>query len=100
MLIKYVVVGATTGAVNFPLVEPPTDFNRFHRIINIHKNVPGVLKEINRVVAEVNGNIRRQILSTDDNIGYLVIDIDQEVSAVVHEAVKKLPFSIQDRVLS
>ncbi len=100
VLSKFVVYGATTGAVNFPVVEPSTDLFKFHRVINIHRNVPGVLREINRVVAEVNGNIRRQILSTDDTIGYLVIDIDQEVSAAVHEAVKKLPFSIQDRVLS
>jgi len=41
--------------------------------------VPGVLRDINRIVSDLNANIRSQMLATDANIGYLVMDIDQDV---------------------
>ena len=68
-----------TGSVNFPVVEqsvvPGT-----HRILNVHKNVPGVLRDINRIVSDHNANIRAQVLSTDPDIGYLIMDVEQDVS--------------------
>jgi hypothetical protein len=67
---KFVAQGATTGAVNFPQVELPPSPGT-HRILNVHKNVPGVLRDISRVVSELNANIHSQMLSTDEHIGYL-----------------------------
>src|SRR5690606_28095599 len=50
VLIKFVNSGTTTGAVNFPQVEPPAQEGR-HRILNVHRNVPGVLSRINKIVS-------------------------------------------------
>ena len=97
-LIKYVNTGATTGAVNFPEVELPQAAG-LHRILNVHRNVPGVLRDINKIVSDLDANIERQVLSTDPNIGYLIMDLNAEVSAEVEEHIKALPTSIKTRVL-
>jgi D-3-phosphoglycerate dehydrogenase / 2-oxoglutarate reductase len=97
-LLKFVNQGATTGAVNFPQVELPMSRGS-HRILNIHRNVPGVLRDINRIVSDLNANIRSQLLSTDPDIGYLIMDLDDDVSQDVKSAVASLPTSIKTRIL-
>jgi D-3-phosphoglycerate dehydrogenase len=97
-LAKFVNTGATAGSVNFPQVDPPQLKER-HRILNVHRNVPGVLSNINRIVSEVQANIESQILSTDPNIGYLVMDINREVSDEVRTKVAELETSLRTRVL-
>ena len=97
-LTKFINQGATTGAVNFPQVElGPTPST--HRILNVHRNVPGVLRDINRIVSEMNANIRAQVLSTDPDIGYLIMDLDQDVSNDVKTAIAALSTSIRTRIL-
>jgi D-3-phosphoglycerate dehydrogenase len=97
-LIKYVNAGATTGAVNFPHIDSPPTPGK-HRILNVHKNVPGVLRDINRIVSEKGANIVSQVLATDPEIGYLVMDLDQDVSRDVKNAVATLGTSIRTRIL-
>jgi len=97
-LIKYINTGATTGAVNFPQIELPLD-KTAHRILNVHKNVPGVLRDITKIVSDSNANVRAQVLSTDPDIGYLLMDLDQDVSGDVKKAVGALPTSIKTRIL-
>jgi D-3-phosphoglycerate dehydrogenase len=97
-LTKFVNTGATTGSVNFPLVEqlqqPGT-----HRILNVHRNVPGVLRDINKIVSDLNANIQGQVLSTDTNIGYLIMDLDKDVSKDVGKAISELETNIRTRIL-
>jgi D-3-phosphoglycerate dehydrogenase / 2-oxoglutarate reductase len=97
-LIKFINTGATTGAVNFPLVELPMTKDA-HRILNIHRNVPGVLRDINKIVSDANANVRAQLLATDPDIGYLIMDLDQDVSQDVKKSVAALPTSIKTRIL-
>ena len=97
-LTKFVNGGATTGAVNFPVVELPA-VRGAHRILNVHRNVPGVLRDVNRIVSDLNANIRSQVLSTDPNIGYLIMDIDQDVSDEVSRAIAALETNIRTRIL-
>jgi D-3-phosphoglycerate dehydrogenase len=97
-LIKFVNGGVTTGAVNFPQVDAPPTPGK-HRILNVHKNVPGVLRDINRIVSEKGANIAGQVLATDPDIGYLVMDLDQDVSRDVKNAVAVLDTSIKTRIL-
>jgi D-3-phosphoglycerate dehydrogenase len=97
-LIKFINSGGTTGAVNFPQVELPLAKGT-HRILNVHKNVPGVLRDINKIVSDKNANIRAQLLATDPDIGYLIMDLDQDVSDDVHKAVAGLETSIKTRIL-
>lgn len=97
-LIKYINAGATTGAVNFPQIEVPITKGA-HRILNVHKNVPGVLRDINKIVSDHNANIRAQVLATDADIGYLVVDLDQDVSQDVKRDIGALETSIKTRIL-
>jgi D-3-phosphoglycerate dehydrogenase len=97
-LIKFVNTGGTTGAVNFPQIEPPSLLGR-HRILNIHKNVPGVLSAINKIVGDVHANIESQVLATDPNTGYLIMDLDRSLSEEVRAAVAALDTSVRTRIL-
>jgi D-3-phosphoglycerate dehydrogenase len=97
-LIKLINTGATTGAVNFPQIEVPITRGA-HRILNIHRNVPGVLRDINKIVSDCQANIRAQVLSTDPDIGYLIMDLDQDVSGEVKREIAALPTSIRTRIL-
>jgi D-3-phosphoglycerate dehydrogenase len=97
-LIKFVNGGVTTGAVNFPCIDvAPTPGK--HRILNVHRNVPGVLRDINRIVSEKGANIAAQVLATDPEVGYLVMDLDQNVSRDVKNAVAALETNIKTRIL-
>ncbi|KYF72356.1 phosphoglycerate dehydrogenase [Sorangium cellulosum] len=95
---QFATTGATTGAVNFPTVELPP-LKGTHRVLNVHRNVPGVLRDVNRIVSDVNANIDSQVLSTDANIGYLIMDLSQDVSAEVGRRIGALETSIRTRVL-
>jgi len=97
-LIRFVNSGSTAGAYNFPQVDLPLT-QKSHRILNIHKNVPGVLREINRIVSELGANIEAQTLATDPEIGYLVLDTDQALSMEVKNAIESLKTSIKTRIL-
>lgn len=90
--------GATEGAVNFPQVNLPT-VPETHRILNIHQNVPGVLAAVNNIVSEVGANIEAQQLATSRDIGYLVMDINRELSDEVHARISALPMSVRTRIL-
>jgi D-3-phosphoglycerate dehydrogenase len=97
-LVKFVNSGATTGSVNFPPVEPPPLRDR-HRLLNVHRNVPGVLSRINGIVSDAQANIESQILATTPAIGYLVMDLNREVSEEVRLQMSALETSIRTRVL-
>jgi D-3-phosphoglycerate dehydrogenase len=97
-LIRFVNSGSTSGAVNFPTVDlAPTQDG--HRILNVHKNVPGVLSEINRIVSDLGANIQAQTLATDGDVGYLVLDTDRALSKEVKAAIEGLKQSIKTRIL-
>jgi D-3-phosphoglycerate dehydrogenase len=97
-LTKYVNSGATTGAVNFPNVEQPPTAGA-HRILNVHRNVPGVLRDINKIVSDRNANILGQVLATDPNIGYLMMDVDRDVADDVSRSIAALETNIKTRIL-
>jgi D-3-phosphoglycerate dehydrogenase len=98
-LAKYVELGASAGSVNFPHVELAPSSGT-HRIMHVHQNVPGVLRDVNRIIGDSNANIHAQLLSTNPDIGYLVMDLDNSVTAQVSEALLKLPTTIKARALS
>ncbi|MFZ9595190.1 MAG: phosphoglycerate dehydrogenase [Bdellovibrionia bacterium] len=97
-LIRFVNSGSSSGSVNFPIVDLPWSAES-HRILNVHKNVPGVLREINRIISDLGANIQAQSLSTDAEIGYLVLDTDQRLSLEVKKAIEALPTSIKTRIV-
>jgi D-3-phosphoglycerate dehydrogenase len=100
--IKYLKSGATGGAVNFPQVEPNRpnqDGGRVRRILNVHRNEPGVLGEINSIVSEAGANIQAQFLATDESIGYLVMDVEEANAKSLAKKIEGLKRSIKTRVV-
>ncbi|HYP69968.1 MAG TPA: NAD(P)-dependent oxidoreductase, partial [Variovorax sp.] len=97
-LVKYSDNGTSTSSVNFPEVALPAHPGK-HRLLHIHRNVPGVLSEINRVFAENSINISAQYLQTNDKIGYVVTDIDAAYSDLALEKLAQVPGTIRSRVL-
>ena len=74
-LIDYSDVGSTFGAVNFPQVQLPARPTGT-RFIHVHRNVPGVLRQVNEAVSRHNINILAQYLQTDPEVGYVVLETD------------------------
>jgi D-3-phosphoglycerate dehydrogenase / 2-oxoglutarate reductase len=74
-LIDYSDVGSTFGAVNFPQVQLPARPTGT-RFIHVHRNVPGVLRQVNDAVARHGINILAQYLQTDPEVGYVVLETD------------------------
>jgi D-3-phosphoglycerate dehydrogenase len=97
-LVKYIETGSSSGSVNFPHVDLPLVRNR-HRVLNIHRNVPGVLSNINRIVAEMGVNISSQYLGTRHDVGYLIMDVDQRISREVKREIDLLDTTIKTRLL-
>ena len=97
-LVRYSDNGTSTSAVNLPEVAlPPHD--GCHRLLHIHQNVPGVMGEINRVFSENNVNIAAQYLQTNEQVGYVVIDIDAEHSEVALAKLSAVEGTLRCRVL-
>ncbi len=69
--------GSTIGAVNFPNISLPVKENA-HRILNIHRNQPGVLTELNRTFSDDKANVIGQYLRTSEHLGYVVVDVDHD----------------------
>jgi D-3-phosphoglycerate dehydrogenase len=84
-LVDHVNTGSTAGCVNLPEIAlPPTP--RAHRFLHLHRNQPGVLAEINGILARRKINILGQSLRTSDEVGYVVTDVNKSYDdAVVHE---------------
>jgi D-3-phosphoglycerate dehydrogenase len=97
-LVKYSDNGTSTSSVNFPEVALPAHSGK-HRILHIHRNVPGVLSEINRIFSDNHINIASQFLQTNEKVGYVVTDIDAASSDIALEKLAKVPGTIRSRVL-
>lgn len=90
--------GTTTSSVNFPEVALPGHVGT-HRLLHIHKNVPGVMSAINQVFSENAINISAQFLQTNETVGYVVIDVNAEYSDLALEKLKNIPGTLRCRLL-
>ena len=97
-LVKYSDNGTSISSVNFPEVALPAHPGK-HRILHIHHNVPGVLSEINRIFSDNHINISGQYLQTNEQVGYVVIDIDASSSDLALEKLAEVRGTIRSRVL-
>jgi D-3-phosphoglycerate dehydrogenase len=121
-LIKFVNVGTTTGAVNVPEVElPPQHVDlmgmnerdgdlgtgdgksletpRKHRILHFHRNVPGVLRQVHARIAGLGANVSAEYLRTNEQVGYMVLDVDPTNARKVVEEIRQVPETVRVRVL-
>jgi D-3-phosphoglycerate dehydrogenase len=97
-LFNYLEKGITFGSHTVPaLALPPQEGS--HRILHIHNNVPGVLSEINTQLSKYNINILAQYLKTNEEIGYVVLDVDKKLSAQAFQLLKEVKQTIKVRIL-
>lgn len=97
-LFQYLERGITNGSHTVPAIGlPPVD--GAHRILHIHKNVPGVLSAINTALSQNNINIVGQYLKTNEEIGYVVLDVDKKLSKRAVELLKEVKETIKVRML-
>jgi D-3-phosphoglycerate dehydrogenase / 2-oxoglutarate reductase len=97
-LFQYLETGVTLGSHTVPPLSL-THQEGTHRILHIHKNVPGVLSEINSTLSKHNINILGQYLKTNDEIGYVVLDIDKRLSNQALQLLKEVKQTIKTRLL-
>ncbi len=97
-IMAYINSGNTVDAVNFPNIRLPLQTNA-HRFLHIHKNIPGVMAKINKVLAKYKLNITGQYLSTDSKVGYVITDVDKEYNEEVITKLRKVAGTIKFRVL-
>ena len=97
-IMDYINSGNTVDAVNFPNIRLPKQTNA-HRFLHIHKNVPGIMAKINKVLAKYELNIIGQYLSTDSELGYVISDVDKEYNKDVVKALRLIDNTIKFRVL-
>ncbi|MFM2387926.1 MAG: hypothetical protein RL660_2683 [Bacteroidota bacterium] len=95
-MLNYINKGDTYGSVNLPEVQLP-EFSDAHRLLHIHRNVPGILAKINAVFAKYNVNIHAQYLKTNDNIGYVITDVAAGYSEEIINEIKNVEGTIRFR---
>ena len=97
-VIAFMNEGKTHTSCNFPDLQPPRS-NNAHRLIHIHKNVPGILAKINDVFARHNINIVGEFLVTNAQIGYVITDVSAGYDPVVLNELKAIEQTIRFRLL-
>ncbi len=97
-IIDFINRGSVQHSINFPALQLAA-VTRAHRIIHIHRNVPGVMAHINTVLAKHAINIDAQYLMTNQTIGYVIIDINKEYDKQLLKELKSIEHTIQFRVL-
>jgi len=97
-LFQYLEMGASIGSHTVPPISLPPQEGT-HRILHIHRNVPGVLSAINTELSKHNINILAQYLKTNDEIGYVVLDVDKQISSQAFQLLRNVKETIKTRLL-
>jgi D-3-phosphoglycerate dehydrogenase len=97
-LVKYLDLGTSEGSHSVPPVNLPPQTGT-HRILHIHRNVPGVLGEINSRLSEHKINILGQYLKTNDTIGYVILDVETKLSKEAFDILKAINGTIRARMV-
>jgi D-3-phosphoglycerate dehydrogenase len=97
-LFQFLEMGSTTGSHTVPSLSLPPQEGT-HRILHVHRNVPGVLSAINTELSNHKINILAQYLKTNDEIGYVVLDIDKKLSTSALQLLRAVKDTIKVRLL-
>jgi D-3-phosphoglycerate dehydrogenase len=97
-LIKYLELGTSEGSHSVPQVSLPPQAGT-HRILHIHRNVPGVLGEINSRLSSHDINIVGQYLNTNSEIGYVILDVESKLSKEAFDLLKDVPGTVKARMV-
>ena len=97
-LIKYLEFGTSEGSHTVPPVTMPPQEGT-HRILHIHRNIPGVLGDINSRLSDRGINILAQYLKTNEEIGYVILDVDRRISKEAFEILKDVEGTVKARMI-
>jgi len=97
-LIRYSDTGATASAVNFPEVSLPEHRSR-SRLLHVHRNRPGVMARIDETLSRAGINIAAQVLRTNEEVGYVVTDVDARPEPAVLAELRAIDGTVRCRVL-
>ncbi|KAJ3117442.1 hypothetical protein HK100_000821 [Physocladia obscura] len=97
-IVNNIRLGSTVGTANFPSISAWPLKTGTRRIINVHRNVRGVLQEIDYILSAY--NVGKQILETKDCLGYIIVDITtEEVTAEIVSQLALLAHTVRTRIL-
>lgn len=97
-LIAFLDTGSSVGSHSVPPLNLPLQ-QHTRRILHMHHNVPGILSEINSILSRSNVNILGQYLKTNEQIGYVVLDVDGNTDLSVFDELKQVKNTIKARIL-
>jgi D-3-phosphoglycerate dehydrogenase len=97
-MVRYSDTGSTIGAVNFVEIALQANSSK-QRFLHIHRNVPGVLGEINHYFSSRGINISAEYLQTDAEIGYVILETDTDLDPSFLKDLKNIPNTIRVRIL-
>jgi D-3-phosphoglycerate dehydrogenase / 2-oxoglutarate reductase len=97
-LVKFSDTGSTIGAVNFVEISLQANSSK-QRFLHIHKNVPGVLREVNNFFTSRGINISAEYLQTDPDIGYVIIETESELDYSIIKDLRSIPHTIRTRMV-
>ena len=95
---EYVNNGGTYGSVNFPNINLPV-LKGAHRLLHVHQNIPGIMAQINSIMATGKINILGQYLKTTDDIGYVITDVNKKYGEEIISKLRGVPGTIRFRVI-
>ncbi|HBS29629.1 MAG TPA: phosphoglycerate dehydrogenase [Phycisphaerales bacterium] len=98
-LIKFMNNGSTSTAVNVPQVELPVLHPGHRRILHFHRNVPGVLSRMHKMMADLGVNITAEYLQSDPRHSYVIVDVEPGQDEALREGLKSIPETIRVRTL-
>ena len=97
-LLSFLETGTSYGSLTVPPISLPV-LAGSHRILHIHNNVPGVLGQMNTMLSDNKVNVVGQFLATNEHIGYVVLDVDRQLSRRAEKLLKEVKATIRVRVL-
>lgn len=97
-IIEYVNTGSTYLSVTLPTIQLPL-LQKSHRLLHIHKNTPGILARINTILSENHRNITGQYLKTNEEIGYVITDVDKKYDERLLTQLKQIEGTVKFRIL-
>lgn len=97
-IVDYINAGGTFNSVNFPALQLPSLYDA-HRLIHLHRNQPGILAKINNILARHDINIVGQHLKTDENVGYVITDVNRASDEALQAEMREIEGTIRFRVL-
>ncbi len=96
---RFMNVGSTSSCVNMPEVELPLLHPDKHRILHLHRNVPGVLSKMHRIIADLGVNIHSEYLQSNLKHGYVILDVDPTHDEAIAAGLRGVPETIRVRTL-